>query len=156
MAIRLSLTIICLFMSFGYADSESTQAADSQQYIYCPKVESLVRDDVSGKWSAPGGWFSVKYSFAKQINDYLGASYHGDDIGRIECYYTSHDTGDARIILKNTKLTQIPKLDVWKDSEKDKKVKVCKMNNSVGCPFILYQEKQHLESLEDAILNMPK
>lgn len=156
MAIKSQFVFVCLLMSLGHADNSQPQSMNQQQFVYCPKVESLARDDVSGKWSAPGGWYSMKYSFAKQVNAYLGASYRGDGIGRIACYYTSNETGDARIILKNTKLTQLPDLDVWTNSEKDKKIKVCKEDTNVGCPFIVFQESQHIDSLEDAILGMPK
>ena len=156
MAVKSIFIFVYLLMSISYADNAQSQSVNTQQFVYCPKVESLVRDDVSGKWSAPGGWFSMKYSFAKQVNEYLGASYRGNDIGRIACYYISNETGDERITLKNTKLTQLPSLDVWKNSEQDKKIKVCNADTNVSCPFIVFQESQQIESLEDAILGMPK
>lgn len=155
--------IVCLSLiaNITFAAPDSDQSNDvtpneSASYIYCPTIESLVRDDVSGKWSAPGGWFSEKYSFAKKIDNNLGAAFIGNDIGRIECYFTSNQTGDERIVLKNTKLMQLPEIDVWQTSDKNKNVKVCKTNADLGCPFLAYNEVSKIDNIEDAILNMPK
>ena len=134
----------------------SEDQAEVAKYVYCPGIKSLARDDVSGKWNAPDGWFSVSYSFAKKIDHYLGAAFTGGNIGHIECYYTSSETGDKRIVLKNTKLVELPKLDVWQVSDQNSKVSICKPNTDQDCPFILYQENQHPQDLESAILNMPK
>ena len=165
--IKICLSILlCVPLAFADASVDATpnvtsnasEAAqlDTSKYVYCPLVESLVRDDVNGKWSAPGGWFSQHYSFAKKIDKFLGAAYSGNEIGRIECYFISNETGDARIVLKNTKLVQLPVIDAWVVSEKNSKVKVCKQNTSGSCPFLLYDESQNAGSLEDAILNIPK
>lgn len=164
MAIK-PLICISILMPWVFADApaakqepvqQKTGPVDQNAYVYCPTIESLVRDNVNGKWSAPGGWFSQHYSFAKKIDNFLGAAYSGGEIGHVDCYFTSNETGDVRIVLKNTKLVQIPKTDSWAASEKDASVKLCKKDSSDGCPFFIYNESQHIGSLEDAILNIPK
>lgn len=138
------------------ANVTTAEPMDASQNIYCPATENLVRDSVTGKWSAPGGWFSQNYSFADKIDYFLGAAYIGNEIGHVECYFTSNETGDVRIVLKNTKLVQVPAIEAWQPSEKDPKVKVCKQSSSSGCPFLIYDETKHVDSLEDTILNIPK
>ena len=159
--------ILCMLIAFpavfADASSENHSGASSgvdsvsvNDYIYCPTIESLARDDVNGKWNAPGGWFSQHYSFSTKIDNFLGAAYIGNEIGHVECYFTSNQTGNVRIVLKNTRLVQIPTIDAWQPSDKDPKVKVCKQSSNSGCPFLVYNQDQHIDSLEDTILNIPK
>tara|TARA_X000000950_G_C13619770_1_gene538897 strand:- start:17 stop:502 length:486 start_codon:yes stop_codon:yes gene_type:complete len=151
----------CIILLTGIAVADETLPATdsvdaSKTSVYCPLTKDLVKDSVSGKWSAPGGWYSQAYSFAKKVDNYLGAAYTGKDIGRIDCYYSSIETGDVRIVLKNTVLVTLPAVDSWQPSPKAKDVKVCQANAANGCPFVLYQETGQIKDLQKAIMDIPK
>lgn len=162
---KVVLAYFCLFSTLTFANEGAASGGntanvqaqvDVSKYRYCPEKSTLVRDGANGKWSAPGGWYSQSYSFAKKITGYVGAVYIGSEIGRIDCYYVSTDTGDDRIIIKNTTLAQLPSVESWQVSAKDRNVKTCKANASSGCPFIIYEEEGKISDIKKAILTIPK
>lgn len=157
------MVIVLMAAAFGQEGQVSEQKA-TPSLIYCPQVERLTKDPVMGKWSTQGGWYSQEYSFASQLDAFNGAIYQGDEIGRVTCQYSSSQTGDRLIVLKNTMLVQLPKMqngDEKNTSSKWQKAEAgngmeCKTNQLGDCPFMLYTEQAQKQDINQTILMLPQ
>ena len=139
------------------------QAAAERQLIYCPRVGTLAKDPVMGKWSTQGGWYSQEYSFVAKLDAFDGAIYQGEDMGRMTCQYSASETGDRLIMLKNTMLVQLPEGAngggqspyKWQKSNQ-RNTMICKSSRLADCPFLLYQEKTQGRDINETILMLPQ
>lgn len=165
--------VVMMFISIANAMNGQTvnqesnqldnQAAAERQLIYCPRVETLAKDPVMGKWSTQGGWYSQEYSFVAKLDAFDGAIYQGEDMGRIICQYSASETGDRLIMLKNTMLVQLPESTngggqspyKWQKSNQ-RNTMICMSSRLEDCPFLLYHEETQGRDINQTILMLPQ
>lgn len=123
-----------------------------QDPAYCPPINQLVKDSTTGKWQAPGGWYSIEYSFAKSAAGFQLASFDGQTLGTISCVYLP-STNVPNIVIFNTQLVNLPKGKNWfKQNQKF----ICTGEGVTACPFIPYASDESEKDINKLILEIPK
>ena len=139
---------ICMLLAFSVAFADKNE----QDPAYCPPINQLVKDSTTGKWQAPGGWYSIEYSFAKSVAGFQLASFDGQTLGTISCVYLP-STNVPNIVIFNTQLVNLPKGENWfKQNQK----LICTGDDVTACPFIPYASDESEKDINKLILEIPK
>jgi hypothetical protein len=129
----IGLTCLHAFAQSASGASTSEFAATSQPH-YCPALNELTFDSTTRIWSAAGGWKSYDQSFAKEINQFLGAQWIGIQVGQIACIYAGKDQYTFPIVLVHNTLIQTPTGGAWEKNTNDGHYH-CIAHQISQCPF---------------------
>lgn len=104
------------------------------KFKMCPDAKTLTKDPKSLIWSAPGNWKSYSASFVDNIERFLGAQWHGVQVGRIVCVYAGRKASSFPVSIQRNNLVRTPRIIGWK--MKKSNAYVCHSRNVRKCPFI--------------------
>ncbi|MAJ81785.1 MAG: hypothetical protein CMF41_02595 [Legionellales bacterium] len=135
-----------------FAQQVDQKALDEPKNAFCPPLNQLVRDEQGGKWSAPGGWYTVTFSFGREVTGFNGAIFSGQTLGTVSCIYSVSNNA-PKITLFNTQLISKPTSKNW--ASKDRKL-VCSATQVSECPFVPFKANTSDKDLNQMILDLPK
>ena len=147
----LLLLVILLEGLMICAQQVNQQALDQSKNAFCPPINQLSRGQ-GGKWSAPGGWYTVSFSFGKEVTGFSGAIFSGQTLGTVSCIYSVSDNA-PKITLYNTQLISKPTEKSW--TLKNSKL-ICAASQVTECPFVPFKANASDKDLNQMILDLPK
>lgn len=179
---NLLILTICLAIMVSYQDtlantnnSVSTPNANTKpvpakikNLFFCPNPSALQKNPADSTWTAEGGWKSYTASMVTQVTQFLGAQWHGTEVGQITCVYQGKPALSFPILLIFHTLTKEPYPGKWNkniDSKWSKNLggfRNCKANEPKNCPFKMqlkpkeaniYKEAEELKNNSDNLTN---
>jgi len=128
----------------------------AQNFFYCPHPSELYQ--IKKKWYSPGDWFSYEQSFAKTIDQFLGATWKGVNIGNIICLYKSRNATFPVQITNKQSVFQ-PTQANWPLSPNKEGSFQCLAihNNPCDCGFSYHYSKEMTpKEASTLFMNIPK
>ena len=122
---------------------------------YCPSVDDLTLKNTT--WTGPGKWKSYQISFITTVDKFLGAQWHGINIGQLVCLYGSDDMNDFPVQLVLPTLAMLPTYPVWTAPDQSNTANcISKNNDTCDCPIQIFYEKIRPSTAQDVVNEMKK
>lgn len=120
-------------------------ATKVKEQILCPEANTLSKNGLF--WGAPNGWRSFAQSFVDEIQGFVGAQWHGVNVGKMMCIYVGTQKRSFPVVLQNDLLTEVPTGYKW-GGLKNGMVE-CKSENINDCPFFHTKTSVDMEQVYD-------
>ena len=147
------LILFTLLMTQAIATTAAPAKA-GKNLFYCPPITALKKDPTQLTWSADQrNYRSYDISFAKHIDQFIGAQWAGTKVGQLTCIYRASPKGSFPILLIFHTLTLEPSSGNWAKNQGG--YKNCNTLDRKNCPYQMnvappktdiYKEAENLKS----------